>query len=84
MKRVIPAYRNLSDILQDACDKESDAEQFYREAADMALDPGIRSFLLRLADMEKDHYHMLRTRLEKLKAEQSAMAGIISSYCDGS
>jgi len=84
MKRVIPAYRSLMDILQDACDKESDAEQFYREAADMALEPGVRAFLLRLAEMEKDHYHLLRNRLEKLKADQSAMAGIMSSYSDES
>ena len=36
MKRVIPEYTALVDIIQDALDKEKDARDFYLEAADMA------------------------------------------------
>jgi len=33
-----------------------------------------------MATMERDHFNMLSTKLESLQAEQSAMAGILSSY----
>lgn len=80
MKRVIPTYQNLVDVLQDAVDKERDAEFFYREAAEMATDPEIRDFLLNLSRMEAEHHAMLVRRVEMLKADQKAVDGIMSSF----
>ncbi|MAT40137.1 MAG: hypothetical protein CL946_11095 [Ectothiorhodospiraceae bacterium] len=82
MKRVIPTYKNLVDIIQDAADQESDAAQYYREAAELAEDQELRKFLLDLADMEDDHHRMLVEKLEQLKAEKTVMDGILSSYGD--
>ncbi len=80
MKRVIPEYKTLVDVLQDAIDKEADAEQFYREASDLALNAEVRDFLLEMSRMERDHFVMLSQRLESLKADQTVMDGILSSF----
>lgn len=80
MKRIIPAYKTLVDVLQDAIDKEADAEQFYAEAAELAQTPEVRQFLLELGAMERQHFVMLSEKLEELKADQTVMNGILSSY----
>lgn len=80
MKRVIPAYKTLVDILQDAIDKENDAEQFYTEAAELAQNAEVRDFLLDMAKMEKEHALMLSRRLDSLRADQTVIDGIMSSY----
>lgn len=80
MKRVIPAYKTLVDILQDAIDKENDAEQFYTEAAELAQNAEVREFLLDMARMEKEHALMLARRLDSLRADQTVIDGILSSY----
>ena len=80
MKRVIPEYKTLLEVLQDAIDKENDAEAFYREAADLAQSTDIREFLTEMASMEHDHYVMLTRRLEAIRADQRVMDGILSSY----
>lgn len=80
MKRVIPAYKTLVDVLQDAIDKENDAEQFYSEASELAQTPEVKQFLLELAAMERQHFLMLAEKLEELKADQRVMNGILSSY----
>ena len=82
MMRVIPAYRTLVDVIQDAIGKESDAERFYTEAAELASTPEVRDFLLGMARMEHDHYTMLSDKLASLKADQTVMNGILSSYDD--
>ncbi len=80
MKRVIPAYKSLVDILQDAIDKENDAEQFYTEAAELAQNAEVKEFLLDMAAMEKEHALMLARRLDSLRADQTVIDGILSSY----
>ena len=82
MKRVIPEYKSLVDILQDAVGKERDAERYYREAADMAQDERVKHFLNELADMEKEHAVRLDQMLEQLRADQTVMDGILSSFGD--
>lgn len=80
MKRIIPAYKNLTDVLQDAVDKEADAEEFYLEAAELALESDVKNFLVHLAEMERDHYHQLKNKLEALKATGHVTNGILSSF----
>ena len=80
MKRVIPEYKTLAEVLQDAIDKESDAEEFYREAAEMAPSTEVRAFLLEMAVMEREHFDMLTRQLASLRADQQVMNGILSSY----
>lgn len=80
MKRVIPEYKNLVDIIQDAVDKESDAEDYYLQAAERAHTAEVRDFLTGLARMERDHHDQLAAMLEKLRAEKTVMDGILSSY----
>lgn len=82
MKRVIPSYKNLVDVLQDAIDQEHDASQYYSEAAELAEDPELRKFLKELAVMEEEHQRMLTEKLESMKADQRVMNGILSSYGD--
>ncbi|MFA6232811.1 MAG: ferritin family protein [Bacteroidota bacterium] len=82
MKRVIPEYTALEDIIQDAIDKEKDAQQFYTEAAGLAQAAGIREFLLDMADMEQGHADMLARKLESLKSDKTVMDGILSSFDD--
>ncbi|MBL0176458.1 MAG: hypothetical protein IPP94_14540 [Ignavibacteria bacterium] len=80
MKRVIPAYKTLVEVLQDAIDKESDAEEFYREASEMAQSTDVRVFLLEMAVMEREHFNMLSKKLESIRADQQVMNGILSSF----
>ncbi len=82
MKRVIPEYTALLDIIQDAIDKEKDAQAFYLEAADMAQAADVRDFLLEMADMERSHAELLARKLESLKSDQVVMDGILSSFDD--
>jgi rubrerythrin len=82
MKRIIPTYKNLVDILQDAIDQEHDASEYYTEAAELAQDPDVKQFLMDLARMEEDHHRMLIDKLESLKADQQVMDGILASYSD--
>lgn len=76
MKHVIPAYQDLFDVLQDAVDKEKDAERFYREAAERTDDPDISAFLFDLAKMEGQHYILLKEKLEALKEKKQRVAFI--------
>ncbi|MCB2206630.1 hypothetical protein KQI65_17955 [bacterium] len=82
MKRVIPEYSSLEDILQDAIDKENDARQFYTEAANLAQAAEVRDFLLEMAEMERGHAEMLARKLESLKSDKTVMDGILSSFND--
>jgi rubrerythrin len=82
MKRVIPEYTALVDIIQDALDKEKDARDFYLEAADMAQAAEVRDFLLEMAEMEKSHVDLLTRKLETLKSDKTVMEGILSSFED--
>ncbi len=84
MKRVIPAYKTLVEVLQDALDKEKDAVSFYREAAEMADEGDIRAFLLQLAEMESEHAGMIQQRLDSLQSDKRVMDGILSSYGEDS
>jgi rubrerythrin len=80
MKQVIPEYKNLVDLFQDAIDKERDAEMFYREAAELAQSTEIRQFLLELSATEHEHFLALSQKLEQVRAEMMAMNGIMASY----
>ena len=82
MKRVIPEYTTLIDIIQDAIDKEKDAQAFYLEAADMAVATDVRDFLLEMAEMERNHAELLSRKLEALKSDQVVLDGILSSFED--
>ncbi|MBE0645688.1 MAG: hypothetical protein IH600_16535 [Bacteroidetes bacterium] len=82
MKRVIPEYASLEDIIQDAIDKEKDAEQFYAEASELAQATEIRDFLLNMAEMEKGHAEMLARKLESIRSDKTVMDGILSSFND--
>ena len=82
MKRVIPEYSSLEDILQDAIDKEIDAKQFYTEAAGLAQAAEVKDFLLGMAEMEQGHADMLARKLESLKSDKTVMDGILSSFND--
>jgi len=82
MKRVIPEYSSLEDILQDAIDKETDAKQFYTEAANLAQAAEVRDFLLGMAEMEQGHADMLQRKLESVKSDKTVMNGILSSFND--
>jgi rubrerythrin len=83
MNRDVPEYKSLLDILQDAVNEELEAERFYTAAADLATSDDIRSFLLELADMERDHAVQLGRRLESLQADQTILDGIRASYGEG-
>ncbi len=82
MKRVIPEYTSLEDIIQDAIDKEKDAAQFYTEASGLAHAAEVRDFLLDMAEMEKGHAEMLARKLESIKSDKTVMDGILSSFDD--
>lgn len=82
MKRVIPEYSTLEDIIQDAIDKEKDAFRFYTEAAAMAQTEDVRVFLLEMAAMEKEHADMLARKLESIQSDMTVMDGILSSFDD--
>ncbi|MDX9759011.1 MAG: ferritin family protein [Bacteroidota bacterium] len=82
MKRVIPEYTSLEDIIQDAIDKEKDAHRFYTEAAEQAQTADIREFLLEMAEMEKGHAELLARKLESVRSDQAVFDGILSSFDD--
>lgn len=57
---------NLDEVFEIACQIERNGAEFYRRAAEMADDPGVRPLLENLSDMEAEHerrFAELRARL---------------------
>lgn len=65
---------NAADLLDLACQVESNGVEFYRRSAELASDPKAEQFLRQLAVMEEDHLQVFSAMKENWLARQSADA----------
>jgi len=68
---------SIRDILTLAITDENEACDYYRQAAERAVNPHTRNVLLTLAEMEEGHAATLQLELEELDAQrecETAMA----------
>ncbi|MFP4139685.1 MAG: ferritin family protein [Planctomycetota bacterium] len=65
---------SAADLLDLACQVESNGVEFYRRSAELASDPKAEQFLRQLAVMEEDHLQVFSAMKENWLARQSAAA----------
>ena len=76
----IPEFSTIEEILEYAMNEERDAYDYYLTAAERIADPEMKKFLLHLAEMEIDHYKVLKRKLEEYQANCFSSKGIMSSF----
>ncbi len=75
-------FSSIEEILTYAMNEEQDAYDYYIAAANRTADPELKTFLIELAEMEVDHYNILKKKLEECKANEFCFSGIRSSFDD--
>lgn len=78
--RKITRFDSIEDILRFAMDDELEAHQYYLDAAERTADPDMKRFLEKLADMEQNHYAILKEKLEECRANNFCMESILASF----
>jgi rubrerythrin len=58
---------SMEEIIRIAIEREADSFEYYYRAAMAADEPELRSLLLDLAEMEKEHSARLRAELNRLE-----------------
>ncbi len=81
-KKLTP-FTSIEDILTYAMNEEQEAYDYYIEASNRTADPDMKAFLVQLAEMEVDHYNILKTKLDEFRANQFSAAGIAASFDTG-
>ena len=76
----INEFNSIEEILEFAVNEEKEAEEYYLAAADRTPDPQLKEFLVRLAAMEKEHFLMLKAKLEECRANNFTCKGILNSF----
>lgn len=66
---------SLEELLKLAIERENDARDFYRKAANSAIDITGRSMLEYLSNVEQDHAAMLEKELQTYLADKAAYTG---------
>lgn len=79
----IPEFSSFEEIIEYAMKEEKEAEDFYMKASERVFDPDLKNFLLKLAELEVEHYETLKHKLEEYKANRFGMKGIMSSFGEG-
>ncbi|MBC8479789.1 MAG: hypothetical protein H8D46_04935 [FCB group bacterium] len=76
----VKEFGSIEEILQHAMEDEKDASRYYLEASKRTPDPDLQKFLLKLAEMEVDHYNSLKAKLEECRAQDFCAQAILSSF----
>jgi len=66
LKRKLEADRGDLKVLSIAMEIEEDAQKFYAKSAVKAKQPDVRDMFLNLADMEKNHYKLLKYEYDSI------------------
>ncbi len=78
--RKAKAFDSIEGILEAAMLDEQDAAQFYKDAAEMTIDPDLKQFLLKLAEMEAGHFVSLKEKLDECRARGFCAKAILASF----
>ncbi len=65
---------SVADLLELACQVESNGMEFYRRSAELASDPKAEQFLRQLAVMEEDHLQVFTAMKDNWLARQDGQA----------
>lgn len=83
MDKKSPAtFTSFEEIFEYAMNEELEAYDFYIAAADSVEDPDLKAFLIELANMETDHYQILKKKLDECRANNFCCHGIMASFGD--
>lgn len=75
-------FASIEEILTYAMNEEQEAYDYYIEAANRTADPELKTFLIELAEMEIDHYNILKKKREECRANDFCVHGIMASFDD--
>ena len=79
---IIPEFKNLVEILEEAVLHEQESHDYYLEAAERTQDPELQRFLQHLAEVELTHKTSLEEKLEMVRAGQDMVNDLIYSFGD--
>jgi len=73
-------FETIDEVFLFAMEEEKEARDFYLESSKKIDDPEIKTFLVRLSEVEQEHYTILKNKLEEFKANNFSLNGILSSF----
>jgi rubrerythrin len=79
---IIPEFKSLVEILEEAVTHEQESHDFYLEAAKRTQDPDLQRFLRHLAEVELTHKADLEERLEIIRTGQDMVNDLIYAFGD--
>jgi len=73
-------FETIDEVFLFAMEEEKEARDFYLESSKKIDDPEIKTFLVRLSEVEQEHYMILKNKLEEFKANNFSLHGVLSSF----
>jgi len=73
-------FASIEEILEYAMSEEQDASSYYLKAAEKVEDPNLKTFLIKLSEMEIEHYNILKNKLEECRANHFSAQAIMTSF----
>ena len=80
IKEVIPDYKSLPEILEEAIQHEEESNAFYLAAAERTQNPELQRFLRHLAAVELDHKQQLHEQLEMVRSENAMVNDLLYAF----
>ncbi len=79
-REVIPAYKSLPEILEEAIRHEEESQAYYLAAAERAGNPDLQRFLRHLAQEELIHKQQLQEQLERVRSENAMVNDLLYAF----
>jgi rubrerythrin len=77
---IIPEFKSLEEILEEAILHEQESHDYYLEAAERTRNADLKRFLQHLAEVELRHKTDLQEKLDMLRNEQALANDLLYSF----
>ncbi len=79
-KEIIPDYKSLPEILEEAIRHEEESHTYYLAAAERAGNPDLQRFLRHLAQLELTHKQQLQEQLDLARSENAMVNDLLYAF----
>ncbi len=79
-KGVIPDYKSLPEILEEAIRHEEESHAYYLAAAGRTRNPDLQRFLRHLAQQEVTHKQQLQEQLDLVRSENAMVNDLLYAF----
>ena len=79
-KGIIPDFKSLEEILEEAILHEQESHDYYLEAAERTRNADLKRFLQHLAEVELQHKTDLQEKLEMVRNEQALVNDLLYAF----